>query len=135
MQSFKYQFPLVTGLFATLFIIFLAGDIWVWKGSLLQNLSAQVAEEGGEQAFWGAAVVYCAIILFALAVALFSARWFRYVSLTLVSFLLLSSISKLLGGFDEYNEVGWYFCVLFCAQVCISSILLWVNFNWVRSKE
>ena len=41
---------IAAGLFAMLFIVFLAGDVWVWKGAMLNTLGAWVAEEGGEEA-------------------------------------------------------------------------------------
>ncbi len=101
---------------------------------MLGELGNWVTEEGGEQAFWGATVLYSAIILLAFAISAINARWFRWLSLGLMVLLLLSTLSKTVGGLDEYAEVGWYFFVLFSIQVLIELGLVWINYRWVRAE-
>ncbi len=134
MTTTETRMALVTGLFAVTLLIFLSGDIWVWRGSMLGELGNWVTEEGGEQAFWGATVLYSAIILLAFAISAINARWFRWLSLGLMVLLLLSTLSKTVGGLDEYAEVGWYFFVLFSIQVLIELGLVWINYRWVRAE-
>lgn len=123
---------IVSGLFAILFIIFLAGDIWVWRGAMLEELSSWVAEEGGEEAFWGASILYSALILLAFCVSIFEAKWFRWLVLTCLLLLCFSILGKMLGGYAEYPEVGWYFFLLFGIQMMISVITAWLSYRWAR---
>lgn len=134
MNNLTLRFSLVSGLFATVLLIFLAGDIWVWRGALLEQLTAWVAEEGGEQAFWGAAVLYSTLILLAFLITIFQARWFRRLTFVLIVLMLLSTISKLIGGFNEYYQVGWYFFLLFSVQTFIAIGLALLSYQWLRSE-
>jgi len=124
-----------SGLFAMLFIILLAGDIWVWRGSMLGELAVWVKEEGGEQAFWAAAVFYGLIPLLAFVVTWFDARWFRWLIFSIALLLLLSIIAKTISGLAEFNEVGWYFFVLFVIETMISAGVAWFAFHWARLKD
>lgn len=127
-----WRLSIITGLFAIVFLIYLAGDIWVWKGAMLGELAAWVVDEGGEQAFWGASLFYSIIVLLAFSVALFNARLFRWLVLVIVGILAFMSLLKLFGGFAEYSEVGWYFLYLFSATSLVNLITFWCAWRWVK---
>ena len=123
---------LVAGLLAYILMIMLAGDIWVWRGSMLGELGAWVTEEGGEKALWGASILYSILILLAFAVSVISALWFRWCLLGLLILILFSVAIKALGGLDEYSDVGWYFFMMFSAQTVISATLVWLSYQWLN---
>lgn len=128
----QLRVALITGLIANVLMIMLAGDIWVWRGSMLGELGAWVLEEGGEDALWGASIMYSFLILLAFAVSVISALWFRWALLVLLGLSLFSIASKAMGGFAEYDIVGWYFLLMFSVQTLISATLVWLSWQWLQ---
>lgn len=132
LHGLKLKQVVVTGLLSGLLLIFLAGDIWVWKGAMLDLLGAWVLEEGGEDAFWGASIMYSLIALLALGVSAIEHRLFRWSAFVLIALLTLSGLQKLVGGFAEYSEVGWYFCFLFVVNSLINLVTCGYAWCWAR---
>lgn len=132
LEELQLRLSIVVGLITMLFIIFLAGDIWVWRGIMLGELGQWVKEEGGEEAFWGAAIFYGLIATFAFSVMLFEQQWFRWLSLLLLVLLSASSVLKTISGLQEYDQEGWYFFALFCLQNLISLVLIKLAYQWAR---
>lgn len=131
-RDLQMRFALVAGLFSLLFIIYLAGDIWVWRGAMLGNLAESVREEGGESAFWGAAVLYSLMAFYALMIAVINGQWFKWLTLALMVLLLVAQALKVLGGLSEYAQVGWYFMYLFMMNVVINIILVGCAYRWTK---
>ncbi len=131
----QYQMIIAAGLLTSLMMVIIAGDIWVWKGAMLNKLGVWVVEEGGENALWGASVLYTVIGLLAFAATVSSASIFRWFLLIMVTLLTLSGLNKLIGGFAEYDQVGWYFCFIFAANSLVNMTTVFFSWRWAKRRE